>query len=76
MLDTKVRGKVYAVAALGVVIDYQFRILGLDECRIAAKGDNMAIRWLMERRMGLAGKELRKTNLKMSGFGPWGGRIG
>lgn len=68
MLDTKVRGKGYAVAALGMVIDYRFRVLGLDECRIAAKGDNMAMRCLMEKRMDLAGKELRKTNLKMSGF--------
>lgn len=55
MLDTKVRGKGYAVAALGMVIDYGFRVLGLDECRIAATDDNLPMKGLMEKRFGLTG---------------------
>lgn len=55
MLDTRVRGRGYAVAALGMVMDYGFRVLGLEECRIAATHDNLAMRGLMEKRFGLVG---------------------
>lgn len=57
MLDTKVRGKGHAVAALEMVIDYGFRVLGLDEWRIAATDENLAMRGLMEKRFGLVGGE-------------------
>lgn len=60
MLDTKVRGKGYAVAALGMVIDYGFRVLGLDECRIAATDDNLALRGLMDKKFGLVARRVAK----------------
>lgn len=49
--------KGYAVAALEMVIDYGFRVLGLDEWRIAAIDENLAMRGLMEKRFGLVGGE-------------------
>lgn len=64
MLDTKVRGQGYAVAALGMVIDYGFGVLGLDECRIAATDENMAMRGLMEKRFGLVGKRIEKDQFE------------
>lgn len=60
MLDTKVRGKGYATAALGMLIDYGFRVLGLDECRIATADDNLAMRGLMDKRFGIVGRRTEK----------------
>lgn len=64
MLDTNVRGQGYAVAALGMVIDYGFGVLGLDECRIASTDANMAMKGLMEKRFGLVGKRTEKDRFE------------
>lgn len=41
-----------------------FRLLGLDECRIAAADDNLAIRGLIENRFGLEGERIEKDQFE------------
>lgn len=60
MLDTRVRGKGYAVEALRITMDYGFRMLDLDACRLAATDENLAMKGLMEKRFGLEGKRVEK----------------
>lgn len=64
MLDTRVRGKGYAVEVLRIMIDYGFGPLGLDECRVAATDQNVAMRGLMEKRFGLVGERIEKDQFE------------
>lgn len=43
-----------------MVIDYGFRDSGLDECRIVATDDNLALRGLMNKKFGLVARRIEK----------------
>lgn len=58
MLDTRVRGKGYAVEALRMIMDYAFTVLRLDEVRVGSTGANVAMKGLMENKFGLVGERI------------------
>ena len=52
LLDTSARGKGYAYEALRIIIDHGFRVLGMDEIHIACVDANVAMKGLMNVKMG------------------------
>ena len=53
MLNPEARGKGYAYEALRMSIDYGLRELGLVEVRIGTTSKNVAMRGLMEKKLGM-----------------------
>ncbi|KAH6665102.1 hypothetical protein B0J14DRAFT_606480 [Halenospora varia] len=53
MLNPEVRGKGYALESLRICIDFGLRKLAFEEVRISTNGKNVAMRGLMEGRLGL-----------------------
>ncbi|KAI9667853.1 MAG: hypothetical protein M1821_000672 [Bathelium mastoideum] len=52
LLDTEYRGKGYAYEALRIIIDHGFRVLGMDEVHIACVDANVAMKGLMNVKLG------------------------